>query len=75
MSKVSDARSFRVGLVGPKPRARAVGDGQSVDIPIPPEIVCTARCLARGRWCAEATSVVEAASEKRAWEQGRDRER
>ena len=26
---------IRGGLVGPKPRAKAVGDGQSVNIPIP----------------------------------------
>ncbi len=31
----SYARSFRVGLVGPKPRAKAVGDGQLVSIPAP----------------------------------------
>ena len=36
MPKVSYARKFRVGLVGPKPRARAVGDGQPVYIPVPP---------------------------------------
>ncbi len=35
MPKVSDARSVRIGLVGPKPRLRSVGDGQSVNIPIP----------------------------------------
>ncbi len=34
--QVSDARLIRVGLVGPKPRARAVGDGQQVNIPEPP---------------------------------------
>jgi hypothetical protein len=27
------------GKSGPKPRAKAVGDGQSVEIPIPPSIV------------------------------------
>ena len=26
------------GKSGPKPRARAVGDGQQVDIPVPPKI-------------------------------------
>ena len=31
----SYGRSFRVGLVGPKPRAKAVGDGQLVSIPAP----------------------------------------
>jgi hypothetical protein len=35
MPKVSDARSVRIGLVGPKPRQKCVGDGQSVNIPIP----------------------------------------
>ena len=34
MSKVSDGRSVRVGLVGPKPRLRSVGDGQQVNIPV-----------------------------------------
>ena len=36
MPKVSYGRRFRVGLVGPKPRAQAVGDGQLVYIPVPP---------------------------------------
>jgi hypothetical protein len=35
MSKVSDGRSVRVGLVGPKPRLGSVGDGQRVNIPVP----------------------------------------
>ena len=34
--KVSYATYIGVGLVGPKPRARAVGDGQLVSIPAPP---------------------------------------
>ena len=34
--KVSYGRFIRVGLVGPKPRANAVGDGQLVSIPAPP---------------------------------------
>jgi hypothetical protein len=34
MPKVSDARSIRVGLVGPKPRPSGVGDGQQVNIPV-----------------------------------------
>ena len=34
-SEGSAARVIRGGLVGPKPRAKAVGDGQSVNIPIP----------------------------------------
>ena len=37
-SKVSDGRSVRVGLGGPKPRLRSVGDGQQVNIPAP--VVC-----------------------------------
>ena len=35
-SKVSDGRLIRVGLVGPKPRPEGVGDGQQVNIPVPP---------------------------------------
>ena len=27
------------GKSGPKPRARAVGDGQQVEIPVPPRVV------------------------------------
>ena len=33
--KVSYATLIGVGLVGPKPRAKAVGDGQLVNIPAP----------------------------------------
>ena len=36
-SKVSDGRYIRVGLGGPKPRPRGVGDGQPVNIPAPPQ--------------------------------------
>ena len=36
MPKVSYGRSVRVGLVGPKPRPKGVGDGQLVSIPAPP---------------------------------------
>ena len=32
--KVSDGRSIRVGLVGPKPRPEGVGDGQPVNNPV-----------------------------------------
>ncbi len=35
--KVSYARSIRVGLVGPKPNPKGIGDGQWVNIPIPPD--------------------------------------
>ena len=35
MPKVSYGRYIRVGLVGPKPRPKGVGDGQTVDIPLP----------------------------------------
>ena len=34
-TKVSNARSIRVGLVGPKPRPKGVGDGRLVNIPAP----------------------------------------
>jgi hypothetical protein len=36
MPKVSDGRLIRVGLVGPKPRPIGVGNGQQVNIPVPP---------------------------------------
>ena len=35
MPKVSDGRFIHVGLVGPKPRPRGVGDGHPVNIPEP----------------------------------------
>jgi hypothetical protein len=35
MPKVSYGRFVRVGLVGPKSRAKAVDDGQRVNIPVP----------------------------------------
>ena len=51
MSSESEARTFAVeslrfpgegqssqGKSGPKPRAKAVGNGQQVDIPVPPYI-------------------------------------
>ena|GEM_PF-3158571 len=37
--KVSYGRFVRVGLVGPKPRPKGVGDGQLVNIPAPPVFV------------------------------------
>jgi hypothetical protein len=44
MAEVSDARSILVGLGGPKPRPKGVGDGQTVDIPSPPaDVKVTAR--------------------------------
>ena len=33
--EVSYGRLIRVGLVGPKPRTKVVGDGQRVKIPVP----------------------------------------
>jgi hypothetical protein len=33
MAEGSDGRLILVGLVGPKPRPRGVGDGHTVDIP------------------------------------------
>ena len=33
--KVSQGRLVLLSLAGPKPRAKAVGDGQPVDIPAP----------------------------------------
>ena len=40
-SKVSWGRLVHPGLVGPKPRPKGVGDGQQVDIPVPPTHVMT----------------------------------
>ena len=37
--KVSDGRLIRVGLVGPKPRPKGVGDGHPVNIPEPRWVV------------------------------------
>ena len=42
-SKVSYATTVDVGLVGPKPRPRGVGDGQLVSIPAPQR-----QCLSKG---------------------------
>ena len=44
-SKVSDGRSVRVGLVGPKSRLRSVDDGHQVNIPEP--ATCCAKKLVR----------------------------
>ena len=35
MPKGSNGRTIHVGLVGPKPRTKVVGDGQQVNIPVP----------------------------------------
>jgi hypothetical protein len=35
MAEVSSGRFILGGLVGPKPRPNGVGDGQTVDIPLP----------------------------------------
>ena len=34
--KVSRGRLIRPGLVGPKPRPKGGGDGEQVNIPVPP---------------------------------------
>jgi hypothetical protein len=46
MPEGSDGRYIRVGLVGPKPRPQGVGDGQTVDIPLP---LADDQVLSRGR--------------------------
>ena len=48
--KGSYGRSFRVGLVGPKPRAKAVGDGQLVSIPAPPVVRYGTGVTQEDRW-------------------------
>ena len=37
--RIPEEGSSAQGKSGPKPRAKAVGDGQQVDIPVPPMIV------------------------------------
>jgi hypothetical protein len=46
MPKGSDGRYILVGLVGPKPRPNGVGDGETVDIPLP---LVDDQVLRRGR--------------------------
>ena len=36
---IPEEGSSAQGKSGPKPRARAVGDGQLVEIPVPPKVV------------------------------------
>ena len=49
MSKVSDTRLIRVGLVGPKSRLRSVGDGQLVNIPALCQVVMSEGVTQQGR--------------------------
>ena len=37
--RIPEEGSSAQGKSGPKPRARAVGDGQQVEIPVPPKII------------------------------------
>ena len=37
--RIPEEGSSAQGKSGPKPRAKAVGDGQLVEIPVPPKIV------------------------------------
>ena len=48
--KVSYGRSVRVGLVGPKPRPRGVGDGQLVSIPAPQRQCLSKEGTRKGRF-------------------------
>ena len=36
--RIPEEGSSTQGKSGPKPRAKAVGDGQQVEIPVPPEV-------------------------------------
>ena len=45
MAEVSAARFILGGLVGPKPRPKGVGDGQTVDIPLPLADDSSPRCV------------------------------
>ena len=44
MAEGSDGRLILVGLVGPKPRPKGVGDGQTVDIPLPLRTIKSQAC-------------------------------
>ena len=44
MAEVSAARFILGGLVGPKPRPKGVGDGQTVDIPLPLRTIKSQAC-------------------------------
>ena len=37
--RIPEEGSSAQGKSGPKPRAKAVGDGQQVEIPVPPKVV------------------------------------
>jgi hypothetical protein len=39
--RVPEEGSSAQGKSGPKPRPKGVGDGQQVEIPVPPDSVCT----------------------------------
>ncbi len=47
--KVSYATLIGVGLAGPKPRAKAVGDGQRVNNPVPPAAAMSDGVTQEGR--------------------------
>ena len=49
MAEVSAARFILGGLVGPKPRPKGVGDGQTVDIPLPLVLFKSQVCAGRAK--------------------------
>ena len=50
------------GKSGPKPRAKAVGDGQSVEIPIPPTSDIREAVTQEDRWSELLVELVQAVS-------------
>jgi hypothetical protein len=50
------------GKSGPKPRAKAVGDGQSVEIPIPPFVCLREAVTQQDRWSRLMVEPVQAVS-------------
>ena len=53
------------GKSGPKPRAKAVGDGQRVEIPVPPKVVMSEVGTQKDRLSAPLVERVQASRENR----------
>ena len=52
------------GKSGPKPRARAVGDGQQVEIPVPPNVTKSEAGTRKDKLSAPLVECVQAISEE-----------
>ncbi len=67
MAEGSDGRFIRVGLVGPKPRPKGVGDGQTVDIPLPLVDDQVARLVRGGVGLAQRADAASKLAEAPIW--------